>query len=98
VKTKQALAVALIVVAIASGVAALGYVTWNMMSHTGVHAIDQMNAEERESLRRIASKLEELKIPYAVAGGMALVAHGYERTTVDVDVLVSAEVGAGGWF
>jgi len=44
-----------------------------------------------ESLRRIASKLEDLKIPYAVAGGMALVAHGYERTTVDVDVLVSAE-------
>ncbi|HEV8606263.1 MAG TPA: hypothetical protein VGQ99_12895 [Tepidisphaeraceae bacterium] len=44
-----------------------------------------------ESLRRIAAKLEELKIPYAVAGGMALVAHGYERTTVDVDVLVSAE-------
>ena|SRR5882672_7192322 len=44
-----------------------------------------------ESLRRIASKLEDLKIPYAVAGGMALVAHGYERTTVDVDVLVSAD-------
>src|SRR5258706_13920345 len=44
-----------------------------------------------ESLRKIAAKLEELKIAYAVAGGMALVAHGYERTTVDVDVLVSAE-------
>jgi hypothetical protein len=44
-----------------------------------------------ESLWRIAAKLEELKIPYAIAGGMALVAHGYERTTVDVDVLVSAE-------
>src|SRR5215208_7706947 len=44
-----------------------------------------------ESLGRIAAKLNELKIPYAVAGGMALVAHGYERTTVDVDVLVTAE-------
>jgi hypothetical protein len=44
-----------------------------------------------ESLRRIAAKLDELNIPYAVAGGMALVAHGYERTTVDVNVLVTAE-------
>lgn len=43
------------------------------------------------SLRKITSKLEELGIPYAVAGGMALVAHGYERTTVDVDVLLTPE-------
>jgi hypothetical protein len=43
------------------------------------------------SLRKIASKLEELEIPYAIAGGMALVAHGYDRTTVDVDVLVTAD-------
>jgi hypothetical protein len=44
-----------------------------------------------EALRAIAAKLEELKIPYAVAGGMALVAHGYDRNTVDVDVLVTPE-------
>jgi len=44
-----------------------------------------------ESLERIAAKLEELKIPYAVAGGLALVAHGYNRTTVDVDVLVTPQ-------
>ncbi len=42
------------------------------------------------SLRKITAKLEQLEIPYAVAGAMALVAHGYARTTVDVDVLVSA--------
>ncbi|HEY2584210.1 MAG TPA: hypothetical protein VGI81_00440 [Tepidisphaeraceae bacterium] len=42
-------------------------------------------------MRKITSKLDELGIPYAVAGGMALVAHGYERTTVDVDVLLTAE-------
>ena len=41
------------------------------------------------TLRRIASKLDELQVSYAVAGGMALVAHGYERTTVDVDILVT---------
>ena len=44
-----------------------------------------------ESLRRIAAKLGELNVAYAVAGGMALVAHGYDRNTVDVNVLVTAE-------
>jgi hypothetical protein len=44
-----------------------------------------------ESLRRITGKLEELGIPYAVAGGMALVAHGYNRSTTDVDILVTRE-------
>ena len=44
-----------------------------------------------QSLQKIARRLEELGIPYAVVGGLALVAHGYDRTTVDVDVLVSAE-------
>ena len=43
------------------------------------------------SLRKIASRLDELGIPYAVAGGMALVAHGYDRTTLDVDVVLSAD-------
>lgn len=44
-----------------------------------------------QSLRRITGKLENLKVPYAVVGGMALVAHGYTRTTVGVDILVTAE-------
>ena len=43
------------------------------------------------TLRRIAERLGQLGIPYAVVGGMALVAHGYNRTTVDVDVLVTQE-------
>ena len=43
------------------------------------------------TLRKIASKLEELGITYAVAGGMALGAHHFVRATVDVDILVSAE-------
>jgi hypothetical protein len=45
----------------------------------------------QESLQRIATKLDQLGIAYAVAGGMALVGHGYNRTTVDVDILVTAE-------
>jgi len=47
--------------------------------------------EVHKTLRAIASKLEALGIPYAVVGGMALVAHGYKRTTVDVDILVTRE-------
>jgi hypothetical protein len=43
------------------------------------------------ALRAIAQRLEESSVSYAIAGGMALVAHGYDRTTVDVDVLVTAQ-------
>jgi hypothetical protein len=43
------------------------------------------------ALRKIASKLDALGIPYAVAGGMALNAHGYRRATIDVDILVTSE-------
>ncbi len=43
------------------------------------------------TLKTITQRLAELKIPYCVAGGMALVAHGYDRTTVDVDLLVTQE-------
>jgi hypothetical protein len=40
------------------------------------------------ALRKITGKLESLKIQYAVAGGMALFAHGYRRFTEHVDILV----------
>jgi hypothetical protein len=43
------------------------------------------------ALRKIAVKLQELGIPYAVAGGMAVSAHGLLRTTEDVNVLVNSE-------
>lgn len=43
------------------------------------------------SLHAVAKCLDELSVPYAVAGGMALVSHGYMRTTEDVDVLVTPE-------
>jgi hypothetical protein len=43
------------------------------------------------TLRKITSKLAELGIAYAVVGGMALVAHGYDRTTTDVDILLTSD-------
>jgi hypothetical protein len=44
-----------------------------------------------KSMRKIARKLDEIGVPYAVVGGMALEAHGFRRLTVDVGVLVSRE-------
>lgn len=42
-----------------------------------------------KSLEKIAGKLEELNIPYAIAGGMALFFHGVRRFTEVVDILVT---------
>ncbi|MCK6484681.1 MAG: nucleotidyltransferase family protein [Phycisphaerae bacterium] len=44
-----------------------------------------------QTLHTIAERLQDAGIPYAIVDGMALVAHGYQRTTEDVDVLVTAE-------
>jgi hypothetical protein len=43
------------------------------------------------ALVKIARRLDELGIPYALAGGMALFFHGYRRFTEDVDILVTRE-------
>src|SRR5277367_6459620 len=44
-----------------------------------------------QALRSATARLNQLQIAYAVAGGMALVAHGYERTTQDVNILLTGE-------
>src|SRR5438552_741865 len=43
------------------------------------------------TLKRITRRLDQLGIPYAIAGGMAMFFHGYRRFTDDVDILVTAE-------
>jgi hypothetical protein len=40
---------------------------------------------------RLCQKLEELAIPYAICGGMAVNAHGHRRETIDIDVLLTAD-------
>lgn len=45
----------------------------------------------QETLKRITQRLNQLNIPYAVAGGMALFHHGHRRYTEDVDILVTRE-------
>src|SRR5436190_7159829 len=37
----------------------------------------------------LAARLSKEGIPYAIAGAMALNAHGYERVTADVDLLLT---------
>jgi hypothetical protein len=44
-----------------------------------------------KTLARITRRLDELGIPYAVVGGMALFFHGFRRFTEDVDILVTRE-------
>ena len=44
-----------------------------------------------DTLRRLAQRLEDGSIPYALIGGMALISHGYRRFTEDVDILLTAE-------
>ena len=42
-----------------------------------------------ETLRRLAQRLDELGVDYAVVGAMAMFFHGYRRFTLDVDVIVT---------
>jgi hypothetical protein len=44
-----------------------------------------------KALRKIAARLDSIGVPYAIAGGIALQAHGFRRLTVDVDILVSRD-------
>ena len=44
-----------------------------------------------DALHGIAGRLNELGIPYAVVGGMALFHHGLRRFTEDVDILVTKD-------
>lgn len=42
-----------------------------------------------DATRRITKILDEMSLPYALIGGMALNEYGYRRATVDVDILVT---------
>ena len=51
----------------------------------------EKESEVQKTLVGIGRRLEQLGIPYAVAGGMALFFHGYRRFTEDVDLLVTRD-------
>ena len=48
-------------------------------------------SEVQKALTKLVEILDRDRIPYAVIGAMALNEFGYQRTTVDVDVLLTAE-------
>jgi hypothetical protein len=61
---------------------------------SGVEAAERFfmgQAEVQKALQKLVTLLDEQGIPYAVIGAMALNEFGYTRTTVDVDVLLTAE-------
>lgn len=47
--------------------------------------------EVQKALQKVCAALAAEEIPYAVAGAMALNAHGYRRVTSDVDLLLTPE-------
>lgn len=47
------------------------------------------SADVNLAARALARRLDEAGIPYAIAGALALNAHGYRRFTEDVDVLLT---------
>ena len=49
------------------------------------------NDPVHQTMQRVVRHLQDTGIAYAVVGGMALNAHGYHRTTGDVDFLLNAE-------
>lgn len=48
-------------------------------------------ADVQKALEKLVRTLDSLGLPYAIVGAMALNEFGYQRTTVDVDVLLTAQ-------
>ena len=47
------------------------------------------DADVQRAAKKLVARLTEMGIPYAICGGLAVTAHGYVRTTEDVDVLLT---------
>jgi hypothetical protein len=63
---------------------------WERALSEGSRFFEEKSAVQ-DSLRKITRKLDDLGVPYAVAGGLALFRHGFRRFTEDVDILVNRE-------
>jgi len=60
--------------------------------HDGVAFAERFfmgESEVQKALQKVCAALDADGIPYAVAGAMALNAHGYRRVTTDVDLLLT---------
>lgn len=63
---------------------------WGLALSEGSRFFEDRGAVQN-TLRKIARRLGDLGVPYAVVGGMALFKHGFRRFTEDVDLLVTPE-------
>jgi hypothetical protein len=59
------------------------------LGEAGMH-FDETNSVHK-TLRAITERLNQVAIPYAVVGAMAMFAHGYQRFTEAVDILVTRD-------
>jgi hypothetical protein len=58
--------------------------------------MDEMaRAATIEDLKSLVRSLEANGVEYLLIGGFALAAHGYQRATTDIDLLVASTVEAG---
>ena len=48
-----------------------------------------------EDLRKVIKSLNDNNVDYLLIGGYAIFTHGFERTTTDIDILVSADKDTG---
>ena len=54
-------------------------------------AFEAVAPKIRDAAQQVAAQLESLGVRYALAGGLAVGAHGYARATTDVDFFVGDE-------
>lgn len=48
-----------------------------------------------DDLKTLLRSLHQYHVDYFLIGGYALAAHGYQRATTDIDILVPASAAAG---
>ena len=63
---------------------------WGLALSEGSRFFEEKSAVQ-DALNKVARRIGDLGVPYAVAGGMALFKHGFRRFTEDVDILVTRE-------
>ena len=63
---------------------------WGWALSEGSRHFEEKSAVQ-DALLKIARRLTDLGVPYAIAGGMALFKHGFRRFTEVVDILVTRE-------
>ena len=44
-----------------------------------------------EELKNVIARIDDVGVPYALCGGLAMAVHGYPRATVDIDLVVMTD-------